>query len=123
MIQSINSNNLKDIKSPSKENKSNENPNTFSSEERNSLFKKGFKGENSDSDNNNIAIKLMKNKKKMIDDFNLNYIKQYYPTLNLYKNYFNKKMGENKGKENLKDKIIIPKKISPILLNLIIILI
>ena len=113
VIQSINSNNLKDIKSPSKENKSNENPNTFSSEERNSLFKKGFKGENSDSDNNNIAIKLMKNKKKMIDDFNLNYIKQYYPTLNLYKNYFNKKMGENKGKENLKDKIIIPKKISP----------
>ena len=55
----------------------------------------------------------MKNKKKEINDFNLNYIKQYYPTLNLYKNYFNKKMKENVEKQKFKEMTKIPKKISP----------
>ena len=114
-IRPINSDNLKDQENPINNDiySNNENPKTSSNEERNSLFRTSFKGENSDSDNNNIAIRLMKNKKQMIDDFKLDYVKQYYPTLNLYKNYYNKKMNENKEKERLKENIKIPKKISP----------
>ena len=55
----------------------------------------------------------MKNKKQMVDEFNLNYIKQCSPTLNLYKNYYNKKMVENKEKERLKEKLKTPQKILP----------
>ena len=110
VIHSINSVNLRNIKNPN--NNNNENEDINSSSEKN-FFGRNIKEENSDSDNNNIAIKLMKNKKQMINDFNLNYVKQYYPTLNLYKNYYNKKMVENKEKERLKEKATIPKKISP----------
>ena len=109
VIHSINSVNLRNIKNPN--NNNNENEDINSSSEKN-FFGRNIKEENSDSDNNNIAIKLMKNKKQMINDFNLNYVKQYYPTLNLYKNYYNKKMVENKEKERLKEKATIPKKIS-----------
>ena len=109
VIHSINSVNLRNIKSPA--NNNNENGGINSSSEK--IFGRNIKEENSDNDNNNIAIKLMKNKKQMINDFNLNYVKQYYPTLNLYKNYYNKKMVENKEKERLKEKATIPKKISP----------
>ena len=55
------------------------------------LFLKAKKEKNENDNNNNIAIKLIKNKKQAIEEFNLNYVKQCYPTLNLYKNYYNKK--------------------------------
>ena len=111
VIHSINSDNLKNIKSPNKNDITDkENDNTFSKDEQ-SNFRKNIKTENNE-DNNNIAIRLIKNKKQAIDEFNLDYIKQYYPTLNLYKNYFNKKMVE-KEKEKLIEKIKVPKKISP----------
>ena len=111
VIHSINSDNLKNIKSPyNKDITNKENDNTFSKEEKNNT-RKNIKTENSE-DNNNIAIRLIKNRKQAIDEFNLDYVKQYYPTLNLYKNYFNKKMIE-KEKEKLIEKIKVPKKISP----------
>ena len=89
----------------------NENDNTFSKDAQNFL-RNNMEMDNNDKDKNNIAIKLIKNKKQIIDEFNLNYIKQYYPTLNLYKNYYNKKLLENKEKQ-LEEKIKIPKKITP----------
>ena len=112
MINSIKSANNKDQKdSVSKKlNFENENGNT----DEQSIFKKNLQTDNSDNDKNNIAIKLIKNKKQVIDEFNLNYIKQYYPTLNLYKAYYNKKLLENKEKEKIKEKKQYPKKISPI---------
>ena len=115
VIHSINSVNLKNAKEPLNNpinNNENDKDDTFSSEDK-KFFRRNIKEENNDNDNNNIAIKLMKNKKQMINDFNINYVKQYYPTLNLYKNYYNKKMIENKEKERFKEKTKIPKKISP----------
>ena len=90
----------------------NEGEDSLSNEEER-LFLKAKKEKNENDNNNNIAIKLIKNKKQAIEEFNLNYVKQCYPTLNLYKNYYNKKMIENQEKEKLKEKITIPKKISP----------
>ena len=90
----------------------NEGEDSLSNEEER-LFLKAKKEKNENDNNNNIAIKLIKNKKKAIEEFNLNYVKQCYPTLNLYKNYYNKKMIENKEKERFKEKTKIPKKISP----------
>ena len=113
-IHLINSDNLKNIKSPLNKNANNYNENDYSNDEKN-FFDFNIKEENKDNDfnNNNIAIKLMKNKKQMVDEYNLNYIKQCYPTLNLYKNYYNKKMIENKKKEKLKEKAKTPQKILP----------
>ena len=108
VIHSINSDNLKSLKNNPDNNDNNINN---SNDEQNFINIK--RGDSNDNDNNNIAIKLMKNKKKEINDFNLNYIKQYYPTLNLYKNYFNKKMKENVEKQKFKEMTKIPKKISP----------
>ena len=113
-IHLINSNNLKDLKSPLNKNMNNYNENDYSNDEKN-YFDFNIKEENKDNDinKNNIAIKLMKNKKQMVDEYNLNYIKQCYPTLNLYKNYYNKKIIENKEKEKLKEKAKTPQKILP----------
>ena len=113
VINSIKSVNIKNINEGINNviNLENEADNTFSKDGQ-SIFRNNMQMDNSDKDKNNIAIKLMKNKKQVIDEFNLNYIKQYYPTLNLYKNYYNKKLLENKEKE-LKEKIKIPKKIEP----------
>ena len=110
VIHSINSDILKSPKNASNNNNNDIN-NTSSNDDQNYLKLK--KEDSSDNDNNNIAIKLMKNKKKEIDDFNLDYIRQCFPTLNLYRNHFNKKMKENLEKEKFKEKIKIPKKISP----------
>jgi hypothetical protein len=100
VINSIKSVNIKNINEGINNviNLENEADNTFSKDGQ-SIFRNNMQMDNSDKDKNNIAIKLMKNKKQVIDEFNLNYIKQYYPTLNLYKNYYNKKLLENKEKE------------------------
>ena len=84
MINSIKSANIKNQKDSisNKLNFENENDNN----DEQIIFRKNL--DNSDNDKNNIAIKLIKNKKQVIDEFNLNYIKQYYPTLNLYKTYY-----------------------------------
>ena len=109
VINSIKSANIKNQKDSisNKLNLENENDNN----DEQIIFRKNL--DNSDNDKNNIAIKLIKNKKQVIDEFNLNYIKQYYPTLNLYKTYYNKKLLENKEKEKNKEKNKFPKKISP----------
>ena len=114
VINSIKSINFKSIKEPTNNaiNSENENNNSFTKDEG-SIFKKNIMTESNERDRDNIAIKLIKNKKQIIDEFNSNYIKQYYPTLNLYKNYYNKKLLENKEKVQLKDEIKLPKKISP----------
>ena len=114
VINSIKSINFKSIKEPTNNavNSENENNNSFTKDEG-SIFKKNIMTETNERDRDNIAIKLIKNKKQIIDEFNSNYIKQYYPTLNLYKNYYNKKLLENKEKVQLKDEIKLPKKISP----------
>ena len=114
VINSIKSINFKSIKEPTNNaiNSENENNNSFTKDEG-SLFKKNLMTENNERDRDNIAIKLIKNKKQIIDEFNSNYIKQYYPTLSLYKNYYNKKLLENKEKGQLKEDIKLPKKISP----------
>ena len=61
----------------------------------------------------NIAIKLMKNKIKNITNSNNEYLQQQSPTLGLYKEYYNKKIKEEKEKGKLKEKNQIPKKVSP----------
>ena len=113
VINSIKSINVKNINEPVNNiiYFENDNDNTFSKDTQ-SILRNNIQTDNSDKDKNNIAIKLIKNKKQVIDEFNLNYIKQYYPTLNLYKNYYNKKLLENKEKE-IKEQIKIPKKIKP----------
>ena len=72
------------------------------------------KRKNTDLDNKsnrNMAIKLMKNKMKNINDSNLAYIQQQSPTMGLYKEYYDKKMKELQ-KEKLND--MEPKKVSPV---------
>ena len=61
----------------------------------------------------NIAIKLMKNKIKNITNSNNEYLKQQSPTLGLYKEYYDRKIKEEKVKGKLKEKNQIPKKVSP----------
>ena len=113
ILNSIKSINIKNINEQVNNiiNLENENDNTFTKDAQ-SFLRNNMEMDNSDKDRNNIAIKLMKNKKQVIDEFNLEYIKQYYPTLNLYKHYYNKKLLENKEKE-IKEKTKIPKKITP----------
>ena len=110
VIHLINSDNLKNAKTNIN---NNINIHNLNDSDENNLYEFNIKEEKKDNDNNNIAIKLMKNKKQMVDEFNLNYIKQCSPTLNLYKNYYNKKMVENKEKERLKEKLKTPQKILP----------
>jgi hypothetical protein len=72
------------------------------------------KRKSTDLDNNsnkNLAIKLMKNKIKNINESNLAYIQQQSPTMGLYKEYYDKKMKELQ-KEKLND--MEPKKVSPV---------
>ena len=61
----------------------------------------------------NIAIKLMKNKIKNITNSNNEYLQQQSPTLGLYKEYYDRKIKEEKEKGKLKEKNQIPKKVSP----------
>lgn len=63
--------------------------------------------------NKNIAIKLIKNKLQKNKNINLDYLKQQSKTLNLYKEFYDKKIKEQKEKNKIKEKINIPKKVSP----------
>ena len=75
-----------------------------------------FKRKISNSANNlkrNIVIKLMKNRLNSNRESKMSYLQQQFPTLNLYKEYFNKKMKEKKEKEKFGEIIKAPKKASP----------
>lgn len=67
---------------------------------------------NNNKEKKNIAIKLMKNKMENVNNNNNDYLKQRLPTLGLYREYYNRKMKEQKEKEN-KDNIKVPKRVSP----------
>ena len=63
----------------------------------------------------NISVKLLKDKIHKSNESNKDYLKQQSSTMNLYKEYYDKKMKEQKLKEELINKIIKkPKKVSPI---------
>ena len=75
-----------------------------------------FKRKVSNSANNikrNIAIKLMKNRINSNKEKKMSYLEQQFPTMNLYKEYFNKKMKGKKEKDNSGEIIKTPKKPSP----------
>ena len=55
----------------------------------------------------------MKNKIKNITNSNNEYLQQQSPTLGLYKEYYDRKIKEEKEKGKLKEKNQIPKKVSP----------
>ena len=63
----------------------------------------------------NISVKLLKDKIHKSNESNKDYLKQQSSTMNLYKEYYDKKMKEQKIKEELINKIIKkPKKVSPV---------
>ena len=65
--------------------------------------------------NKNISVKLLKDKIHKSNESNKAYLNQQSSTMNLYKEYYDKKMKEQKLKEELLNKIIKkPKKVSPI---------
>ena len=68
---------------------------------------------NKKKEKKSIAIKLMKHKMQNINDINNAYLQQRSPTLGLYKEYYDKKIKEQKEKEKLNEIITKPKKVSP----------
>ena len=63
----------------------------------------------------NISVKLLKDKIHKSNESNKAYLNQQSSTMNLYKEYYDKKMKEQKIKEELINKIIKkPKKVSPV---------
>ena len=63
----------------------------------------------------NISVKLLKDKIHKSNESNKAYLMQQSSTMNLYKEYYDKKMKEQKIKEDLINKIIKkPKKVSPV---------
>jgi len=62
----------------------------------------------------NISVKILKDKIHKSNESNKAYLKQQASTMNLYKEYYDKKMKEQKIKEELLNKMIKkPKKVSP----------
>ena len=63
----------------------------------------------------NISVKLLKDKIHKSNESSKAYLKQQSSTMHLYKEYYDKKMKEQKLKEELLNKIIKkPKKVSPV---------
>ena len=98
-----------------KENISLEKENTISNLKRrfltDNIFMNNIKNYQSEK-NINIAIKLIKNKKQHILNNDTLYLKQRYPTLKLYKEFYEKKLKEEKENKKL-NKINFPKRLSP----------
>ena len=61
----------------------------------------------------NLGIKLIKNKIQKNKNSKLMYIKESSPTLNLYKEYYDKKIKKQKEEEKLDEINKIPKRVSP----------